>query len=65
MAIIVNVTKGATGDVLLTFRGEFTRFEDPEDNRLGQLKNNKIIRIAEGPSPQEIWSEEKKDEAPF
>ena len=28
-------TKGATGDVLLTFRGEFTRFENPEDRNLG------------------------------
>ena len=26
--------KGATGDVLLTFRGEFTRFENPEDSSL-------------------------------
>ena len=28
--------KGATGDVLLTFRGEYTRFENPEDTRLEQ-----------------------------
>ncbi|MBQ9230238.1 MAG: hypothetical protein IJ190_03545 [Prevotella sp.] len=33
-----NFRKGATGDVLLTFRGEFTRFENPEDNRLGRRK---------------------------
>jgi len=33
--IIAKHRKGATGDVLLTFRGEFTRFENPDDNRLG------------------------------
>jgi replicative DNA helicase len=33
--IIAKHRKGATGDVLLTFRGEFTRFEDPDDNLLG------------------------------
>ena len=31
--IIAKHRKGATGDVLLTFRGEFTRFENPEDSR--------------------------------
>ena len=34
--IIAKHRKGATGDVLLTFRGEYTRFENPEDNRLSQ-----------------------------
>ncbi len=29
--IIAKHRKGATGDVLLTFRGEFTRFEDEDD----------------------------------
>ena len=33
--IIAKHRKGATGDVLLTFRGEFTRFENPEEKRLG------------------------------
>jgi replicative DNA helicase len=32
--IIAKHRKGATGDVLLTFRGQFTRFENPEDSRL-------------------------------
>ena len=32
--IIAKHRKGATGDVLLTFRGEFTRFENPEDKSL-------------------------------
>ena len=36
--IIAKHRKGATGDVLLTFRGEFTRFENPEDSRLGSRK---------------------------
>lgn len=35
--IIAKHRKGATGDVLLTFRGEFTRFENPEDNQLSQI----------------------------
>ena len=29
--IIAKHRKGATGDVLLNFRGEFTRFQDPVD----------------------------------
>ncbi|MCR4603202.1 MAG: replicative DNA helicase [Prevotella sp.] len=33
--IIAKHRKGATGDVLLTFRGEYTRFENPEDASLG------------------------------
>ena len=33
--IIAKHRKGATGSVLLNFRGEFTRFENPEDNQLG------------------------------
>ena len=33
--IIAKHRKGATGDVLLTFRGEYTRFENPEDKNLG------------------------------
>lgn len=32
--IIAKHRKGATGDVLLSFKGEFTRFEDPEENTL-------------------------------
>ena len=38
--IIAKHRKGATGDVLLTFRGEFTRFENPEDSRLGSPDPN-------------------------
>jgi replicative DNA helicase len=33
--IIAKHRKGATGDVLLTFRGEYTRFENPEDKNIG------------------------------
>ncbi|MBQ3877357.1 MAG: replicative DNA helicase [Prevotella sp.] len=33
--IIAKHRKGATGDVLLHFRGEFTRFENPENHDLG------------------------------
>lgn len=38
--IIAKHRKGATGDVLLTFRGEFTRFENPEDSHLGNREQN-------------------------
>jgi len=38
--IIAKHRKGATGDVLLTFRGEFTRFENPEDRNLGHRAPN-------------------------
>ena len=44
--IIAKHRKGATDDVLLNFRGEFTRFENPEDKRLGmrpQESHNMII----------------------
>lgn len=34
--IIAKHRKGATGDVLLTFRGEFTRFENPDDRKSSQ-----------------------------
>ena len=37
--IIAKHRKGATGDVLLTFRGEFTRFENPEDGQLNRKSN--------------------------
>ena len=36
--IIAKHRKGATGDVLLTFRGEFTRFENPEESSLSPIK---------------------------
>ena len=39
--IIAKHRKGATGDVLLNFRGEFTRFENPEDTS-SNLKNAPI-----------------------
>lgn len=35
--IIAKHRKGATGDVLLNFRGEFTRFQNPEDNSIAPL----------------------------
>lgn len=38
--IIAKHRKGGTGDVTLSFRGEYTRFENPEDTRLGRKKDN-------------------------
>ena len=38
--IIAKHRKGATGDVLLTFRGEFTRFENPEESRLSRRSSS-------------------------
>ena len=47
--IIAKHRKGATGDVVLTFRGEFTRFENEEDTNLntpiqmgGEILGSKI-----------------------
>ena len=55
--IIAKHRKGATGDVLLTFRGEYTRFENPEDGRLmpaptagGEIVGSKINGEG-GPAP--------------
>jgi replicative DNA helicase len=56
--IIAKHRKGATGDVLLTFRGEFTRFENPEDTRItnhapqegGEILGSRINGEA-GPTP--------------
>ena len=57
--IIAKHRKGATGDVLLTFRGEYTRFENPEDTRLsnrapeggGAILGSKINGDDNGPMP--------------
>lgn len=38
--IIAKHRKGATGDVLLNFRGEFTRFENPEESRFSRRKDD-------------------------
>ena len=54
--IIAKHRKGATGDVLLTFRGEFTRFENPEDGRLmsqspqsgGEILSSKVDGVENG-----------------
>lgn len=59
--IIAKHRKGATGDVLLTFRGEFTRFENPEDNRLrpvsdgGEIIGSKINGV-NNPMPSDFDS---------
>lgn len=37
--IIAKHRKGATGDVLLRFRGEFTRFQNPDDGRIRNTKS--------------------------
>lgn len=38
--IIAKHRKGATGDVLLNFRGEYTRFENPEDSTLSSSSSS-------------------------
>jgi replicative DNA helicase len=55
--IIAKHRKGATGDVLLNFRGEFTRFENPEEGRLsssshGQLMESKVDGSGPMPLPE-------------
>lgn len=54
--IIAKHRKGATGDVLLTFRGEFTRFQNPEDNA--------VILMGAGPEGEIIGSK-MNEEPPF
>jgi len=41
--IIAKHRKGATHDVLLTFRSEFTRFENPEDSRLSPSRPKEAV----------------------
>ena len=54
--IIAKHRKGATGDVLLTFRGEFTRVQNPEDNA--------VILMGAGPEGEIIGSK-MNEEPPF
>lgn len=54
--IIAKHRKGGTGDVLLNFRGEFTRFENPTDSDKspiggGEIIGSKINGEDLGPSP--------------
>ncbi|CCY80243.1 replicative DNA helicase [Prevotella sp. CAG:1185] len=54
--IIAKHRKGGTGDVLLNFRGEFTRFENPTDSDKspiggGEIIGSKINGDDMGPSP--------------
>ena len=55
--IIAKHRKGATGDVLLNFRGEFTRFQDPQDAAIapleagGEIMGSKMNGIDLSPSP--------------
>ena len=53
--IIAKHRKGATGDVLLRFRGEFTRFENPDDGNFdqdgGEYIGSKINNMGNYPIP--------------
>ena len=60
--IIAKHRKGATGDVLLNFRGEFTRFQNPEDaiippsgsgggEIIGSKLNDEDVPFVPPPSP--------------
>ena len=63
--IIAKHRKGATGDVLLTFHGEFTRFENPEekviDNRApmggGEIIGSRLNDGGDNPLPPPIPDE--------
>ena len=41
--IIAKHRKGAVGDVLLNFRGEFTRFANPEDTYIPPTEGGEIL----------------------
>ena len=57
--IIAKHRKGATGDVLLTFRGEYTRFENPEDKAIdnrapiggGEIIGSRLNEGGDNPLP--------------
>lgn len=55
--IIAKHRKGSTGDVLLTFKGAFTRFQNPDENRYspssvdGEIIGSKLNGGDEGPVP--------------
>jgi len=55
--IIAKQRMGATGDMLLTFRGEFTRFEDPEQNNLNHPKRLTQEPAAEPADNETIYQE--------
>jgi replicative DNA helicase len=68
--IIAKHRKGATGDVLLTFRGEYTRFEDPDESRSsgpgtpplgGEILGSKI-NGQQPPNPNEFRQFDGDDE---
>ena len=55
--IIAKQRMGATGDILLTFRGEFTRFEDPEYNNLNHPHRLTQKPVAEPVDNETTYSE--------
>jgi len=64
--IIAKHRHGATGDVLLTFRGEFTRFENPEDNMLGKnSSDSKTIYAPRATNEKNSSSNSDIDDMPF
>lgn len=60
--IIAKHRKGATGTVVLTFRGEFTRFENPESGRLpsdaddggGEIRDSRVNGDSSTASPIDV-----------
>lgn len=69
--IIAKHRKGKTGDILLSFKSEYTRFEDPEVKRLGNRKNDKentptpVPAVEEPEHNQDFPAEEGKELPPF
>ena len=64
--IIAKQRQGATGDVLLTFRGEFTRFENPEDKRLKKPNNSNSSEITDEKISEDMLGESsQRDFSPF
>lgn len=61
--IIAKNRKGSTGDVLLTFQGEYTRFENPEDCNLGHQPIHDSTNMITVPVSQTI--EDNDDPLPF
>lgn len=69
--IIAKHRNGAVGDVLLTFRGEFARFEDPADTTYVPMPGEEVtfsshLNSADGPAPQDNpFAPPQDDPVPF
>ena len=63
--IIAKHRKGAVGDVLLHFRGQYTRFDNPEDSYVPPTAGGEIIGSKLNSMPDDPLGPSSPGEAPF